>query len=103
MTNGLGRPDFDVIAGWVEPGHRVLDLGCGDGSLLKKLIETRNVQGWGVEIEDANVLAAVRNGINYRQQGGLFVVDRVFDRAELRLGDRRPQIVRIQRLSGERR
>ncbi len=41
--------------------------------------------------------------VNYRQQGGLFVVDRVFDRAELRLGDRRPQIVRIQRLSGERR
>ncbi|MDP3405780.1 MAG: P-type conjugative transfer protein TrbG [Brevundimonas sp.] len=36
--------------------------------------------------------------VNYRQQGGLFVVDRVFDRAELRLGDRRPQIVRLQRL-----
>jgi type IV secretion system protein TrbG len=36
--------------------------------------------------------------VNYRQQGGLFVVDRVFDRAELRLGDDRPQIVRIERL-----
>ena len=36
--------------------------------------------------------------VNYRQQGGLFVVDRVFDRAELRLGDSRPQIVRIERL-----
>ncbi len=36
--------------------------------------------------------------VNYRQQGGLFVVDRVFDRAELRLGDGRPQIVRIERL-----
>jgi methionine biosynthesis protein MetW len=63
----LGRPDFDVIAGWVEPGHRVLDLGCGDGSLLKRLIETRGVQGWGVEIEDANVLAAIRNGVNVIQ------------------------------------
>lgn len=40
--------------------------------------------------------------VNYRQVGGLFVVDRVFDRAELRLGDRRPQIVRIRRLSGGR-
>ena len=38
--------------------------------------------------------------VNYRQSGGLFVVDRVFDRAELRLGDRRPQIVRLQRLEG---
>jgi type IV secretion system protein VirB9 len=38
--------------------------------------------------------------VNYRQQGGLFVVDRLFDRAELRLGDRRPQVVRIHRLTG---
>lgn len=67
MTHTLGRPDFDLIAGWVEPGHRVLDLGCGDGALLKLLITTRNVQGWGVDIEDANVLAAIRNGINVIQ------------------------------------
>ncbi len=40
--------------------------------------------------------------VNYRQVGGLFVIDRVFDRAELRLGDRRPQVVRIRRLSGDR-
>lgn len=40
--------------------------------------------------------------VNYRQIGGLYVVDRVFDRAELRLGGRRPQIVRIHRLAGER-
>lgn len=38
--------------------------------------------------------------VNYRQQGGLFVVDRLFDRAELRLGGRRPQVVRILRLAG---
>ena len=67
MTHTLGRADFDVIAGWVQPGHRVLDLGCGDGALLKRLIETRGVQGWGVDIEDANVLAAIRNGINVIQ------------------------------------
>jgi P-type conjugative transfer protein TrbG len=40
--------------------------------------------------------------VNYRQAGGLFIVDRVFDRAELRLGDRRPQVVRIHRLEGGR-
>ena len=41
--------------------------------------------------------------VNYRQSGGLFIVDRVFDRAELRLGDRRPQVVRIRRLQGAAR
>ncbi|MFW2344405.1 MAG: TrbG/VirB9 family P-type conjugative transfer protein [Brevundimonas mediterranea] len=40
--------------------------------------------------------------VNYRQAGGLFIVDRVLERAELRLGDRRPQIVRIHRLQGAR-
>jgi methionine biosynthesis protein MetW len=63
----LGRPDFDVIAGWVQPGERVLDLGCGDGSLLKGLIETRGVLGWGIELDDAKVLAAIGNGINVIQ------------------------------------
>ena len=67
MTHTLGRPDFDLIAAWIEPGHRVLDLGCGDGTLLRHLIETRGVQGWGVEIDDANILAAIRNGINVIQ------------------------------------
>ncbi|HMT78913.1 MAG TPA: methionine biosynthesis protein MetW [Azonexus sp.] len=67
MTHTLGRPDFDLISGWIKPGHRVLDLGCGDGTLLKHLIDTRGVKGWGVEIEDANVLAAIKNGINVIQ------------------------------------
>ena len=38
--------------------------------------------------------------VNYRQQGGLWVVDRVFDQAELRVGDKRPQVVRIIRTGG---
>jgi methionine biosynthesis protein MetW len=70
----LGRPDFDVIAGWVQSGERVLDLGCGDGSLLKGLIETRGILGWGIELDDAKVLAAIKNGINVIQgdlEGGL--------------------------------
>lgn len=67
MSHTLDRPDFELIAGWIEPGHRVLDLGCGDGTLLKHLIDTRGVKGWGVEIEDANILAAIRNGINVIQ------------------------------------
>ena len=67
MTDTLGRPDFELIAGWVQPGHRVLDLGCGDGSLLRHLIDNRGAEGVGVEIEDANILAAIRNGINVIQ------------------------------------
>ena len=67
MTHTLGRPDFELIAGWIEPGHRVLDLGCGDGTLLKHLIDQRGVKGVGVEIDDANVLAAIKNGINVIQ------------------------------------
>ncbi len=87
MTHTLGRPDFDVIAGWIEPGHRVLDLGCGDGTLLKHLIETRGVQGVGVELAHANVLAALRNGINVIQgnlENGLSdFADQAFDHVVL--------------------
>jgi len=87
MTHTLGRPDFEVIAGWVEPGHRVLDLGCGDGTLLKHLIEMRGVSGVGVEIDDTNVLAAIRNGINIVQcnlENGLDVfADQAFDHVVL--------------------
>ena len=67
LTHTLGRPDFDIISAWIEPGHRVLDLGCGDGTLLKHLIETRGAKGVGVEIDDANILAAIRQGINVIQ------------------------------------
>ncbi len=67
MSRELDRPDFNVIAAWMQPGERVLDLGCGDGALLKFLIETRGVRGYGVDFDDANVLAAIRNGVNVIQ------------------------------------
>jgi homoserine O-acetyltransferase len=61
------RADFATIAGWIAPGAQVLDLGCGDGSLLAYLMRERNVKGYGVEIADEGVLASVRNGINVLQ------------------------------------
>ncbi|PLZ02329.1 methionine biosynthesis protein MetW [Burkholderia sp. WAC0059] len=62
------RPDFRTIARWVEPRASVLDLGCGDGSLLALLAEELEVSGYGIEINDAGVLAATRNGVNVIQQ-----------------------------------
>ncbi|MGA8054071.1 MAG: methionine biosynthesis protein MetW, partial [Burkholderiales bacterium] len=61
------RPDLEAIAAWVKPDASVLDLGCGDGLLLRHLAETRSVRGYGVEIEDAKVIASVANGVNVLQ------------------------------------
>jgi methionine biosynthesis protein MetW len=61
------RADFSTIAAWVAPNARVLDLGCGDGSLLAYLRESRGVGGYGIEIDDAGVLASIGNGVNVIQ------------------------------------
>ena len=61
------RADFSTIAGWIAPTARVLDLGCGDGSLFAYLRESRGVTGYGIEIDDAGVLASIGNGVNVIQ------------------------------------
>src|SRR5665647_606582 len=61
------RPDFAAIAAWIPDGATVLDLGCGDGSLLRYLKETRDVRGYGVEISDLDVLSCIANGVNVIQ------------------------------------
>jgi methionine biosynthesis protein MetW len=68
MSSATQRPDFAAIAARVKPGARVLDLGCGDGSLLRFLTEERGIAGYGVEIDDRNVLACVQNGVNVIQR-----------------------------------
>jgi len=61
------RPDFAAIAACIPQGASVLDLGCGDGSLLRYLKNTRQVRGYGVEISDEDIVASIRNGINVIQ------------------------------------
>jgi len=63
----MQRYDFELIASWIPERSRVLDLGCGDGVLLAGLAATRGVSGYGIEIDAANILASVRNGINVIQ------------------------------------
>ena len=63
----LERTDFTVIARWIKPGARVLDLGCGDGTLLRYLARERNTSGYGVEIEDDRVRACIQAGVNVIQ------------------------------------
>jgi len=68
------RFDFAVIANWIAAGKHVLDLGCGDGRLLRYLNENKGITGYGVEIDDNSVLGCIRNGIDVIQidiEGGL--------------------------------
>jgi homoserine O-acetyltransferase len=68
------RADHAIIADWIPRNSHVMDLGCGDGSLLAHLKAVRNATGYGIEIGDAGVLASLKTGIDVIQrdlEGGL--------------------------------
>jgi methionine biosynthesis protein MetW len=58
---------MNAIAQLVPEGSRVLDLGCGDGAMLAYLQKERGCDGYGIENDDANVLACVKRGVNVIQ------------------------------------
>jgi len=77
------RKDLELIAELVPHGSRVLDLGCGGGELLARLIDKRGCSGYGVDLADANVHASLARGIDVIQfnlEDGLALFeDRSFD------------------------
>ncbi|MGD9300390.1 MAG: methionine biosynthesis protein MetW [Desulfobacterales bacterium] len=65
--NNRMRFDLQVIASWIEPGSRVIDLGCGEGELLKYLINHKNVTGNGIEHNESRVALCIENGLSVLQ------------------------------------
>ncbi len=62
------RLDLTHIQRWIEPGSKVLDLGCGDGEFLQRLQQERDVRGLGLEIDPEKITAAVARGLNIVEQ-----------------------------------
>ena len=61
------RKDLLLISSWIKPATKVLDLGCGDGELLKILREKYDVHGYGIENDVENIKKSIKNGVNVLQ------------------------------------
>ena len=57
------RPEYALIERWIAPGSRVVDLGCGEGSLLKQLEGSRQIRGRGIELAPSGVAACLAKGL----------------------------------------
>lgn len=63
IHNNERRLDYELILEHIEPGSRVLDIGCGDGDLLCHLIAKKNVQGVGLERDETQIIHSIENGV----------------------------------------
>jgi methionine biosynthesis protein MetW len=61
------RYDLQIIASWITPGARVLELGCGEGDLLLWLRQNRQVKERGIEIKESKVVKCIEKGISVLQ------------------------------------
>ena len=61
------RKDLLLISSWIKPSTKILDLGCGDGELLKILREKYDVHGYGIENDIENIKKSIKNGVNVLQ------------------------------------
>ncbi|UTA49698.1 methionine biosynthesis protein MetW [Simiduia sp. 21SJ11W-1] len=74
------RIDHSIIESWVAPGTRLLDLGCGDGTLLQLLRKSRQIEGYGLEIGGDEINACIAKGLN--------VIEHNLDEGLNRFGDK---------------
>lgn len=65
-TTGL-KPNYDIVSQLITPNSSVLDLGCGEGTLLKTLMDTKHVNGLGIEIDQNLVVKALEKGLQVIQ------------------------------------
>ena len=63
----LFRADRDLITDIIPQGSHVLDLGCGDGSLLSRLIEEKGIKGRGLDIDEHNLILCMERGLSVTQ------------------------------------
>ncbi len=62
------RQDLDTIQSWIAQDASVLDLGCGDGTLLAHLKETKNIHGYGLEINEDHIVECLKKKVNVLEQ-----------------------------------
>ncbi len=79
----MERADFTILESWIAPHSRILDLACGDGVLLNKLIQNKHVSGYGLEINAENIKRCLESGVNVIEhnldQGLSHLKDNSFD------------------------
>ena len=59
---------FNCISDWIKPGSRLLDLGCGDGSLLADQTKNHSIRGYGLEIDSQSIEDCIARGVNVIEQ-----------------------------------